>query len=395
MIRKPHLDCSTWMGISLAFYSFIVLGVLESSYGVLLPSIIATFNLNSATITSLFLSQFIGYIGAALVSSSQSNHVGYIRMLLLASIVLIFALAIYITTPIWPLMIAGGVLLGSGMGLIDVSSNTYIANDVDNADTIGYLHGFYGIGALLGPAIATSLLNTALNWRLAYLIFIWMVVLLALGTLFSEKRNYVPLVKQKVEPNTNTWQHLREVLCKPVVFISAFFLLVYVGTEASIGYWAYSFQTLIHDIPKIQAGYSVSAYWMGLTLGRMGMRRMVRTVGAIRTTEFSLIILIIGLLFWWFVPSQLISLPIMGLALAAIYPTIILLASQSVPTRSVSSTVGFLSSVGNLGSAIFPTSVGIFSTWIGLKNLPIMMLSLSILMILLNRWLIRERIVCD
>ncbi|MBW4475061.1 MAG: MFS transporter [Stenomitos rutilans HA7619-LM2] len=383
------------MGISLAFYSFIVLGVLESSYGVLLPSIIATFNLNSATITSLFLSQFIGYIGAALVSSSQSNHVGYIRMLLLASIVLIFALAIYITTPIWPLMIAGGVLLGSGMGLIDVSSNTYIANDVDNADTIGYLHGFYGIGALLGPAIATSLLNTALNWRLAYLIFIWMVVLLALGTLFSEKRNYVPLVKQKVEPNTNTWQHLREVLCKPVVFISAFFLLVYVGTEASIGYWAYSFQTLIHDIPKIQAGYSVSAYWMGLTLGRMGMRRMVRTVGAIRTTEFSLIILIIGLLFWWFVPSQLISLPIMGLALAAIYPTIILLASQSVPTRSVSSTVGFLSSVGNLGSAIFPTSVGIFSTWIGLKNLPIMMLSLSILMILLNRWLIRERIVCD
>lgn len=36
---------------------------------------------------------------------------------------------------------------------------------------MGLLHGFYGIGALLGPAIATTLLALNLSWRGVYLAF--------------------------------------------------------------------------------------------------------------------------------------------------------------------------------------------------------------------------------
>jgi len=53
-------------------------------------------------------------------------------------------------------MVASGTLLGLGIGLIDAGINTYIANKQRNANLIGSLHAFYGVGALLGPTIATT-----------------------------------------------------------------------------------------------------------------------------------------------------------------------------------------------------------------------------------------------
>jgi len=35
------------------------------------------------------------------------------------------------------------------------------------------------------------------------------------------------------------------------------------------------------------AGYSVSAYWVGLTIGRLSMGRLVEYLGAVRTVDFS------------------------------------------------------------------------------------------------------------
>ena len=378
-----------WIGVAIAFYAFIAIGIAEGGLGVLLPSILATYNLTPATVTLLFLSQVSGYIVAALTSSWLSNSIGLARMLLVASIILTSALVIYALTAHWSVMVASGTLLGLGIGFIDAGINTYIANKQRNASLMGILHAFYGVGALLGPAIATTLQALGLDWRFIYLVFAGVVGLMVAGTLWAVMHKYKPMTVRVTAPGTDAGENLRLALRTPTVLVAGLLLLVYVGTEASVGNWAYSVH-VSRGTPELVAGYSVSAYWLGLTIGRLSMGLMVEYLGAVRTVDFSLALLTSGLIAWWLLPDQLLSLPLIGFALAAIFPSMIWLMPQRVPATVVPAAIGFMTSVASLGAATIPTVVGLCAARAGLESIPALMVPLAALMVFLHRWLVRH-----
>ena len=174
------------------------------------------------------------------------------------------------------------------------------------------------------------------------------------------------------------------------MLVAGLLLMVYVGAEASLGNWAYTVQTVSRGTPGLVAGYSVSAYWLGLTIGRLSMGRLVEWLGAIRTIDFSLALLMIGLMIWWLLPSQLLSLPLIGFALAAIFPATIWLMPQRVPATMVPAAIGFVTSVASLGAATITTMVGWIAARAGLESIPALMVPLAALMIVLHRWLVRH-----
>ena len=385
LLRNP-----AWIGVALSFYAFIAIGIAEGGLGVLIPSIQATFNLNSATITLLFLSQVSGYVFAALTSSLMSSRFGLARMLLLASFCLTCALVTYAVSPYWLLMVAAGTFVGLGIGLIDAGINTYIANHQGNADLMGLLHAFYGVGALLGPAVATTLLAMNVNWRGVYLVIATIVGITVLGMLWAVVYNYRPLNKRTSVTDTSATASLNLALRTPTVLLAGLLLLVYVGTEASVGNWAYSVQTVSRGTPEILAGYSVSAYWLGLTLGRLATGRIVRYLGAVRTLDSALMLLGVGLTAWWLLPKQLLSLPIIGFALAPIFPMTICLMPQRIPAAIVPAGIGFMTSVASLGAVGIPAGVGAIAARFGLEIIPVLMIPLVVIMVILHRWLVER-----
>jgi len=135
-----------WIGVALSFYAFIAIGIAEGGLGVLLPSILSTYRLTPATVTLLFISQMVGYMTAAMTSSLLTSRLGLANMVWMAAIALTSALSIYAFTTHWPIMVTVGLFLGLGIGLIDAGINTYIASDQRNANLMGMLHAFYGIG---------------------------------------------------------------------------------------------------------------------------------------------------------------------------------------------------------------------------------------------------------
>ncbi|MGD1910027.1 MAG: sugar MFS transporter [Rivularia sp. (in: cyanobacteria)] len=378
------------MGILLSFYAFIAIGIAEGGLGVLIPSIGETYNLTSANITLLFLSQVTGYIFAALASSILSSRIGLARMLFLASISLSFGLIIYALSPYWWLMVAAGSLLGLGIGLIDAGINSYIANQQSQADLMGLLHGFYGIGALLGPAIATTLLAVNLHWRSIYLVFAAVVGLMVVGMLWAIISNYKPLTKRIKKTGNSASANLGEALKTPTVLFAGLLLMVYVGTEVSVGNWAYSVQNISRGTPTLIAGYSVSAYWLGLTVGRFFTGRFVKLWGANRTLNYSLILLGLSSMAWWLLPNQLISLPLIGIALAPIFPLTIWLTPQRIPTASVPAAIGFITSVASLGAAAIPSLAGFFASRFGLEIIPVLMIPLALVMVILHWWMVNQ-----
>ncbi|OUL31551.1 MFS transporter [Nostoc sp. T09] len=388
--RQRYLT-SHWIGVAIAFYAFIAIGIAEAGLGVLLPSILSTYQLTPATVTLLFVSQISGYIVAAFSSSLVSSRLGLARMLLIAACALTTALLIYALSAYWFIMVVAGTLLGLGIGLIDAGINTYIVQDSRSANLIGSLHAFYGIGALLGPAVATTLLAVGMNWRQVYLVLASVVSVLVIGLVSVILWRYQPMMAKVTTSDTTAVGNLRRSLHHPIVLLTGLLLLVYVGTEASVGNWAYTVQSVARHTPELIAGYSVSAYWMGLTIGRFSLSYCLNRLGAVRTISLSLSLLMISLVAWWLLPAQWISLPLIGFALAAIFPATIWLIPQRVPESLVPAAVGFATSTASFGAALVPTGVGWAANWAGLDIIPMLMLPPAIVMICVHYWLVQHR----
>jgi fucose permease len=389
---RSQLNYPMWIGVAIAFYAFIAIGIAEGGLGVLLPSILSAYQLTPATVTLLFVSQVTGYVVAALTSSAIASRLGLGRMLLLASIALTGALMTYALATYWLVMVAMGTLLGLGIGLIDAGINTYIVSDRGNENTIGLLHAFYGVGALLGPAIATTLLAVGMNWRLVYLVFAAIVGLLVASVFWAVASRYQPMTRQVTASDTNAWTNIKIALRTPVVLVAGLLLLVYVGTEASVGNWAYTVQYIGRGTPELIAGYNVSAYWLGLTIGRASLGISIRRFGTNRAIALSLALLVLGLMSWWLLPNSLFSLPVIGFALAAIFPATIWSIPQRVSSELVPAAVGFVTSVASLGAATIPTVVGWIASGAGLEIVPVLMIPLAIVTIALQQWLVRHEV---
>lgn len=372
------------LGIVIAFYAFIAIGLVEASLGVLLPSILQAFQLTTATVTLLFLSQISGYLVAALGSSVISHKLGLGRMMLLAAGLLTTTLILYATAPMWSVMVAAGILLGLGIGLIDAGINTYMVQDAERANRIGALHGCYGIGALTGPAIATTLLALGLSWRQVYGVLTVLSSGLVVLVLVALVQRYPGLGKTPTEAHTSALQSLGQALRSPVVLLTGLLLGIYVGVEAAITHWAFMVETTTRPRPTWVAGYGVSLYWLGLTVGRFGLGLLLPRVGAARLITLSLSLLLVGLLTWGQGLHPWLSLPLVGLALAVIFPAVMWLIPERVAPDQVPAAVGFASSSASLGAAIVPSSVGWVANAWGLGIVPWLMLPLAVAMLVIH-----------
>lgn len=390
--KSPQVLAPAWIGIAIAFYAFIAIGMAESGLGVLLPSIIETFALSPATVTFLFISQVAGYVIAAFSSSVISSWLGLAPMLLVAAIALTTALATYATAGAWVAIVVVGMLLGLSIGLIDAGINTYVVSDGREAKWVGLLHAFYGIGALLGPTIATTLLVLGLDWRQIYLVFTSIVSLLVIAVAGIVVTGYQPMMKKTTAAKNNAWTDIRLALGTPIVLLTGLFLLVNVGIEAALGNWAYTVQQVSRNFPAALAGYSLSAYWLGFTTGRLILGNLINRLGAIRLINVSSAMLLFGLALWWLLPGQWLSLPLIGFAIAAMFPTTIWLMPQRVSSAIVPAAIGFVTSIASLGAAIIPTAIGWIANRAGLESIPGLILLMAIAMAILHRYLTHREV---
>ena len=164
--------------IGLSFTSFILMGANDGALGVLLPSIRAHYGVNDATISLIFLAGSLGYLTAAFNSGPLTGRLGYRWFLPLGACSTLLGALTYTLMPPFAVILLAGLLVGFGIGCIDAGLNAYIASLPGNTTKLNYLHAFYGVGAWLGPVVASGLLAAQLGWNDVYVI--WTVASLAL-----------------------------------------------------------------------------------------------------------------------------------------------------------------------------------------------------------------------
>lgn len=365
------------MHLVLAFLAFILIGANDGALGVLIPSMRAFYHIDNATISWLFLMSIIGYFGASFNNGLLMAKLGTRRFLLLGIALFMCGAGLFGLQPPFVLFLCAGTLLGFSVGIIDAGLNTYVASLPNNATLLNYLHAFFGIGALLGPLVASSLLVLHAGWQSTYLAWLALALVLFVGLWFAFRHPLQISLADRTEIARFEALRLRSV------WLATLFLCFYVGVEVGLGNWNYSFLTLARSGSALFSAWIVSGYWLGLTLGRLTLANLAPRLGVRRLITLCLGGVVLGLLLVWAIPDlwgAALGLWLIGFCLGPLFPTMIALMPQLIPARLLPSAIGFLTSFASAGTAFFPWLAGNLIQHIGFWTLPLFVLALSLIM---------------
>lgn len=148
-----------YLRVAAAMYSFLVLGILTSTTGVMIPKLETEYQLSDIKVSLIFLINPIGYLSAAALNNSIHLKFGQRGVALIAPIGHLIFTCVASLHPNFYLLLASFAFAGFGTGLFDGAWCAW-AGAMENANTVsGFLHGSYSVGAGLGPFLAGTLLS--------------------------------------------------------------------------------------------------------------------------------------------------------------------------------------------------------------------------------------------
>ena len=333
----------------------------------------------------------------ALCSSVSASASGFIlrrigtgRLLALCGAVTGLSLIGCGCSPVFAVLLAFAIPLGFGQGAVDTGMNYYVSKHYSSRD-MSWLHCCWGVGATIGPLLASVFLQHTGSWKSGYFAIGSCQLILAaffcstIGLWDRARRD------EEAEDREAAAASSMDRLEGKCTFSLDFWLCVlifflYCGIENSAGLWCCAFLTRSRGMELNTAQYVVTAYWGSLTAGRfllgftadrVGNRRLSVLAGAGVLLAAALLLIPAG----GILPSA--ALLLVGFALAPIYPCLMHEATRrGFNDATAAALTGLQGSASMIGSMVMPPVIGYAGDLISMEALPVFIAVQAVLMFL-------------
>ncbi len=365
--------------IILAFIAFVALGLPDGLMGVGWPSIRSDFSVPLDAIGIFMIAAVTGYIISSFLNGFLLAKLGVGTLLAASCFLTGFVLIGYTLVPVWWMMVVMAIFAGFGAGGIDAGLNTYVAANF-NEGLMQWLHASWGVGITFSPIIMTLGLTNVNSWHFGYRFVGGFQIALAFGfllthSLWKQKKSTTDAVEEKNLADYKT--PFGETLKQSRVWLSLSLFVFYVGAEATLGTWTFMLLTESRGVDTVLAGFFASSYWFTFTIGRIFAGLIARRLGNNKLIFWGVIGALIGtgILIWN--PSKIanvVSVAIIGLAIAPIYPALMSGTKDRVGERFVANTIGMQIAASGLGTALIPSLMGVLARRLSLEVIPFCLL---------------------
>jgi len=346
--------------IVLAYAMFVLIGVKAGSTGVLLPEQIADYGVDKATIGLTFFALSAGFFVAGAAAGPLIDRLGTRLTLLLGGCVLVAGTIYMASRPPFVAFVLVQVLTGFGTGVAESVLNVHLSALPNSTTLLNRLHAFFGVGALLGPLVATWVLGFA-SWTVVLLLTAAAAVPLVVGFGLTYPPRAPETADQIAEPGSRSL--LATTVRERGVLLGAVLLSVYVGLELGVGNWAFSYLVEQRAHSDVLAGYTVSGYWLGLTFGRflispVATRAGLSTVGMMHACMAGVAV---ATVLAWLVPGAAAAtagLALLGFFLGPIFPTTMAVAPAVTAAGLVPTAIGVMNAGSVVGGSALPWLAG-------------------------------------
>lgn len=373
--------------LSVIFLSFIGLGLPDTILGSIWPVIQKDINapVYSAGIITLIVQA--GTVISSLFSSKlvykySTQMVTFFSILLTSIALIIFAFSENVF-----FLFAAAVPLGLGAGSVDAALNVYVANNF-KSNIMNFLHGFWGVGAFLGPFTMSFFIKSDYGWRAGYIFTAIILCFIALTVFLSRKIwiNKGNSSEEKVYISNK--EALKIPLVKTALITFSFFSYI----ELTTGLWISSYFVYGLGISKYYAALITAFFYGSITAGRIitGLfSNNFENYKIIRAGEMAIIAGCILMIFGDMYLSVAGAF-IIGIGSSPVYPAMLHETPRRFGEKASLTVMGLQMSVSYTGGAIAPLIFGMLADKFSFNLLPFYILFGAVIIFISSEYLNRS-----
>jgi len=354
---SPREPSREWRLTWLAYAAMLVLGLNVSWLGPFLPQIAQSIHQPLDRVGLIFSAIAAGYF-LALPLSGELGHRRGPHFLLIMAVLFdaagVLGLAI---APALPASLGAAGAIGFAHCGIDIATNALVAelNRDRLAAALNYLHVMFGVGATFGPAIDGLAMSNRIGYATVFGGGAVVAAILAAGLILSPR--------SRLERETVDVEPFRSLLKRPLIWIIAIVLFLYVGAEVGIGGWLFTYlRSGAGGVSRAVASTIVSIYWAGLIGGRLLGARLSARISTRRLAMIGSIVSTIAMASLIFtLPIPMLAFPtvaLIGLGFGPVFPNMIAAGAERFPSR-VASMTSIVAAGAAAGGVLLPWAMGI------------------------------------
>ncbi|MDF2513541.1 MAG: hypothetical protein K0S04_3407 [Herbinix sp.] len=374
--------------LALIYLAFISLGLPDSLLGSLWPMMNIDFGVpvGNAGFISMIISA--GTIISSLFSHRMIQRFGTGRVTVVSVAMTAVALLGFSLSPSYLWLLACAVPLGLGAGAVDSGLNEFVAEHYE-AKHMNWLHCFWGVGAMLGPILVSTLIQWGHTWKSGYssisIIQFALVALLLFSLPMWKKYDSPSNEHAKAAPDANEKHGLFAPLRTKGAPVAMLTFFLYTTIEATMILWGASYLVKIKNIlPENAAGW-VSLFFFGITAGRMLSGFISIKLSNETLIRIGTILILVGIILMLLPLSSFITLcafVIIGLGLAPIYPSMLHQTPIYFGKQNAQATMGLQMAFAYTGTTIMPPLFGQLFSHASFSLMPFVLLACSVILII-------------
>ncbi len=351
---------------SLTYTMFMMFAMTTDSVGVIIPEVIRTFHLSMTAGGAFHYASMSAIAVAAISLGFLADKLGRKRTIVLGLV--LFALNSYMFVVansfvffVMLLAISGasiGIFKTGALALIgDISNSTQ-----EHTSTMNMVEGFFGVGAIIGPAIVARLLLGGVSWKWLYVIAGTICVALIL---IASLVKYPQTMKESPEPiDLRRTMHM---LKSPYALGFSLACFLYVAVECAIYVWLPTYLKDNKPSSAFMAAYVISIFFI--------LRAGGRFLGAWVTAHWNwttVLVIFSGAILacflgsmWFGTNATVYLLALSGVFMSVIYPTLNSKGISCFPKSEHGAVAGVILFFTCAGAALGPLAMGAVSDWFG------------------------------
>jgi fucose permease len=307
----------------LTFLMFMMFAMTTDSVGKIIPEVIKEFQLSNTAAGAFHYAPMTAIALAGIFLGYLADKLGRKKTIILGLV--LFALNSYLFAVgktflffLVLLAISGtaiGIFKTGALALIgDISRSTS-----EHTTTMNTVEGFFGVGAIIGPAIVTALLAAGFSWKWLYVSAGTICVLLIIT---AQLVKYPRTIKTVDEPVN--FRRTMGMMKSPYALGFSLGIFLYVATECAIYVWM---PTLLNDYAgpfPLLAAYALTVFFVLRAIGRffgVWVLRRFKWTSVMAVFSLAIVACFAGAVAGG-LSCAIWLLPLSGLFMSMIYPTL-------------------------------------------------------------------------
>jgi fucose permease len=359
---KHNLTAIKW----LTFLMFMMFAMTTDSVGVIIPEVIKEFHLSMLAAGAFHYANMAAIALAAIFLGYLADKLGRKRTIILGLV--LFALNSYLFAAgnsfwffLMLLVISGasiGIFKTGALALVgDISVST-----AEHTTTMNTVEGFFGVGAIIGPALVAKLLSAGLSWKWLYVIAATICVLLIATAMLVKYPKTVKTVDEPID-----LKRTLKMMKSPYALGFSLGIFLYVAVECAVYVWLPTLLTDYSGSFAFMATYAISVFFV--------LRAAGRFLGAWVLARYSwtVVMALFGLAIFACFAGAMAGglsyaawlLPLSGLFMSMIYPTLNSKGISCFPKTEHGTVAGVILFFTCAAAALGPLAMGAISDAFG------------------------------